>query len=160
MVEMKKAYVKPVYMAELFEVTECVATCPVTTSRPHLIVDDDYLCFGGDKGHQIDATDKNTYLSPYWDSYANADDSANLFTSSSFECDFLWNDWGTNVFGWSTDGTADGLVSSVDDRKNTATEKWNLFDFGEGLLRFFTGGSNADNNQHGPGIPEEGKFFS
>ena len=164
---MKKAYVKPVFLAEEFVGTTAVAGCGEgSVNKPVELEKGQYLCYKvkpngsyqGDNGHQIGKN--NAPVLQYWD-YAGAnkeDDEKTdvyLFTDSSIVCDFLWNGQGSTVKGWSTNGQESGLVWDETQRTDSAR---NFFDFRKKLLEFFCG-PNADNDNHNPGYNDK-IFFS
>lgn len=121
---MKKAYVKPVFVAEEFVLSDSVAAaCPinVNTSMPLFFDENTVMCFNpnsgkGDNGHQASKGDLGLSYEgdmTYWD-YARADKStseyqdgngqnvsfnngnAYLFSSSYTTCDFVWPNSETN----------------------------------------------------------------
>ena len=153
---MKKAYVKPVFLAEEFVMTDCVASCPTSTKVPGPIEDKTNVCVG-DNGHKVNL-DKGL-VGKYW-SYADDDSTmVYLFTNATYECDFLWNSTGSNVEGWSTNGTEGGLVWDQAKREKLKLTSSTNYSFGQKLIYFFTGDAKADNKEHVPGFMT-GKFFS
>lgn len=166
---MRKAYVKPVFLAEAFEGTQSVASCGNgSINTPIELEKGQFICYTnnngsitGDSGHVIGGQNgKKGSALEYWDAAgANKEGSEKtdvyLFTDANVVCDFLWNGQGSTVKGWSTNGQKSGLVWDENERGDSAK---NFFDFGEKLLQFFTG-AGADNSNHNPGYNGE-IFFS
>lgn len=121
---MKKAYVKPVFMAEFFEVSSTVAVCPVRSATPLPVEEGDYIC--DSPGHAVGHA--QAPVNNYWDYATNYQtDNSYIFTSGTYQCDFLWNSEGGNVGVWTqmdesgaSKGT-DYLVSDASQRYNTET---------------------------------------
>ena len=104
---MKKAYVKPVFLAEAYEMTSSVAGCPTSSSIPReLIYGQTSLCdhcTGGavqiDKKDNWDAfkdyATEDKSITTVYDQNGNAQSINNgnvyLFTSNTVECDYIWN---------------------------------------------------------------------
>ena len=142
---MKKAYVKPVFLAEEFGMTACVASCVgASVNSPIEIEDDGRLCVGPGNDHRIDAD------SVYgWENAAGDGTSVYLFTNSNIECDYLWYGEGSSVQAWSTDkDDINSIVWNQEARKNL-TQSTN-YSFGKILMNFFCG-NNTGNQNHRPG---------
>lgn len=117
---MKKAYVKPVFLAEEFVAASSYAAngCPTTKITPKAIAQGTKIC---NDGHTVSQTNKamiNGYYDEtqnitYWD-YASwneekrtgAGDSTHaatdsyLFSTESSVCDFVWNNTANEVGVW------------------------------------------------------------
>lgn len=158
---MKKAYVKPVFLAEAFEGTASVASCAGgSVNTPIELQTGNYMCYDiknngkleGDNGHIVGGHNGKAPVMKYWDQ-AGANKEGNettdvyLFTDSNVVCDFLWSGEGSTVKGWSTNGKESGLVWNENERNDAARV---FFDFGKKLLEFFCG-PVADNENHNPG---------
>lgn len=126
---MKKAYVKPVFLAEEFECTAAVAGCAYSAKTPAQVFEGMHMCgdnsndghvIGGNSGDKgfVNKGKHNGVQSPgFWD-YATggtgtyiddapheADpnkDLAYLFTDSSTVCDFIWNSRDSQVGVWTS----------------------------------------------------------
>lgn len=110
---MKKAYVKPVFLAEVFEGTASVATCTQDydpTKNLMQVYNGLQACEHGNKGHEIGHG--SSPVNEYW-SYATNGSSTNptkpvddpnsaayLFTSGQQECDFVWNSYDGEIGVW------------------------------------------------------------
>ena len=169
---MKKAYVKPVFVAEEFEGTENVASCAYGADQNALQVwKGSYLCKVGDGGHTVG---KKDYDAKDWWEYATETPGANetpptssnltgynngayLFTDGQTVCDFVWSDSSSKVGIWTSEaGKTDKAISKESDR--TGTLNVNLFvTFISSFSQFF--GIEPDNDQHVPGINNKA-FFS
>lgn len=111
---MKKAYVKPVFVAEEFEGTASVATCTPNynpTTTPMKVYKDLQVCEHKNNGHEIGKGSGD--VKNYW-SYAtngaytsapkeqenDLNKAAFLFTSGQQECDFVWNSYDGEIGVW------------------------------------------------------------
>ena len=150
---MKKAYVKPVYMADEFEMTACVASCGKgSINSPIEINDGERLCVGPGNDHKIKA---NSVFG--WNDAKSDGTEVYLFTNSNIECDFLWYGEGSYVQAWSTDkDDKNSIVWTQEDRKSLTAET--NYSFSEILMSFFCG-NQADNDNHRPGYGGY-EFFS
>lgn len=122
---MKKAYVKPVFLAEEFVAASsyAVGTCgPGTISQPWVINKGDLICNKNgkaDNGHKVgqnkqcgldDAYTYDTNITN-WGYAEKGDNQVTLFASKL--CDFLWNPAGGNtdeVSVWNQDRTESKVV--------------------------------------------------
>lgn len=123
---MKKAYVKPVFMAEEYEMTASVAGCRTRSNAPHEIWKND-PCSCSAPGHEIDKTG-GAPVSDYWDYASNGhansyehdkmgvNNGSFIFTDDMLQCDFVWNQPGGKVGVW-TDKETGALVSDFDQRE-------------------------------------------
>lgn len=161
---MKKAYVKPVFVAEEFVAAASYATScgPASINRAITINKGDIICNGRDNGHTAgkdsngkDAVINTDYIgtwpdgkqSPYtyWD-YANQNDGkSDLFSSNNYECDFLWDYYSTGkdeMYVW---GSA---TAERDSSLGTIAVK-----IGETIVNFanFFTHSSQGLNEHKPG---------
>ncbi len=154
---MKKKYVKPMFMAQPYEMTEYSAACnfdvkPNTELELKMGV---CLCSNED-GHIIGKGDMTgEQLS------AAKDDgtAAYLFTNGQASCDFLWHGGSTPVQGWQ-DGNGDWVWAesereafySADPEANgyqTTYGGWHLGTFAQSFMKFFTG-CEANEQNHRP----------
>lgn len=143
---MKKAYVKPVFMAEEFVVTATVAGCNVKAGNPLPVYDGQIICQHLNNGHAIGKGSGD--VNNLWD-YAygretskseNTSDSY-IFTSGNQTCDFLWNSAGGSVGIWTTDNSSEqkaiaNAVWKEQDRQNTGVLEFffgNFMDFFRGV---------------------------
>lgn len=134
---MKKAYVKPVFVAEEFvaETSYAATGCPTNYWAPVSISNGTQLC-ADDSGHVIGAENgkkgiinqKDGYSTgvSYWD-YASwgkdkrpdagddtyAAEGTYLFNSGSKVCDFVWDNTANEVGVWRQEKDADGLLQWV-----------------------------------------------
>ena len=112
---MKRAYVKPVFLAEAFEGTASVAVCDYhANNNPAQIWEGMLMCQKGDQGHAIGGQNgQKGDVQKWWDYATNTknatdanpktgsyNDGAFLFTSGSTTCDFVWNSKEDNIKVW------------------------------------------------------------
>ena len=163
---MKKAYVKPVFLAEEFVAAASYASgaCgPASVNEPLLFKQKDVLCdqCNGDKagGTGAGINDKYKYTDDngklvthdklnYWD-YAGTND-AKMFNGGLFECDFIWEptsatDNTTTVWVWDAVNVADRVLGRI---TNTFMSFTNFF-----------AGNNGTQEKHNPGYKQQ-SFFS
>lgn len=170
---MKKAYVKPVFLAEEFSGTANVASCAYGATQSELQVwKGSSLCKVGDGGHTVG---KKNYDAANWWEYATETAGANknpptsaslngynngayLFTDGQYVCDFVWSDSDAQVGIWTSKANdTTSAISSEADRKNGILNT-NLFvTFISSFSKFF--GIEPDNENHVPGIDNKA-FFS
>lgn len=151
---MKKAYVKPVFMADEYELTASIANCgPVSTTRGWALVLGNQVCsekHGNEQqAHIFENTDlivENSYSQglSYWDyaTYSGKDANGNntyndqvyLFVDGNNVCDFIWKDV-TNLSGQSEVYVWD----SIDKTGGTRTEAAGSF------VKLFTGSGSGHN---------------
>lgn len=170
---MKKAYVKPVFLAEEFEGTVSVASCQynVDAQTKIQVYDGLHICdvpcshsIGGNNGQGTKGDVQD------WWNYAtetktgnNMDgkggpDNAYLFTSGQIECDFVWNSQGSQVGIWTQ--FQDQLNTAISEHNNRIKkEGWNPVISWINSFKDFFGVMGGDNN-HRPGIEGKGEFFS
>lgn len=134
---MKKAYVKPVFLAEEFEGTVSVAACDYSSPTNHLaIYNGQSLCVIGDSGHHVGGSGNGGktegFVQDYWSYATNGDRSdsptkqdyndgyytdlnkgAFLFTGGQTVCDFVWNGGDSQVGIWTKD--KDIISSAIGD---------------------------------------------
>lgn len=108
---MKKAYVKPVFLAEEYELTQSVAVCDLSGSAPLNINLNTVLCQGGDNGHEFNTSseaykgiygkDANKADVTYWQ-YAGDHGTTDhaLFADDELNCDYVWDNYEDNVGVW------------------------------------------------------------
>lgn len=168
---MKKAYVKPVFLAEEFENTMSVAACEYhASSKPAQIWRGTPLCSVGDSGHGVGGdpgTGKKVEVNNWWDYATNTkeatdanpntgtyNDGAYLFTSGSTTCDFVWN------------STTDTVKIWTSEENNKATAIWDSTKRENGFLTviddlfaLFFFGNKAGFGNHTP-VYDELKMFS
>ena len=134
---MKKAYVKPVFLAEEFVAASSYAAspCGVSERKPYELEIGDQLCPDGDSGHYVGGQhgDKGTinenwhYDNSYtnWQYATKVDNKATIFMDKA--CDFFWDpDTGSdgNVYVW------DNVDEQLRNNKYTGDEKkWHFFGF-------------------------------
>ena len=163
---MKKAYVKPVFLAEEFvaETSYASGACgPASVYEPLLFQKNDVLCdqCNGDKagGQGAGINDYYTYTNDegklvtdttktYWQ-YAGTND-AKMFNSGLFECDFVWEpknatDTTTTVWVWDAVNVADRVLGRITNTLMSFTD--------------FFAGNNGTQKKHNPGY-EQHSFFS
>ena len=146
---MKKAYVKPVFLAEAFEVTTNVAACKTRSNAPHEIWKGD-PCSCGAPGHAVDKTG-GAPVDQYWDYASNgnknnynrgemgANNGSYIFTDDLLTCDFVWNERGGMVGVWK-DKETNNLVSDLTQRffGEEGTNKGSFVDYiGSSFMAFF-----------------------
>ncbi len=166
---MKKAYVKPVFLAEEFEATGSVAACVYhVTNNPAQIWEGMYMCARQDGGHAIGGQNgQKGEIQNWWDYATNTkgatdanpksgtyNDGAYLFTSGSTTCDFVWNSKTDNIKIWTSeqDNLNTAIWDSTKREGGFLTKVWDTF------AGFFLGNS-ADYESHTP-VYEERQMFS
>lgn len=178
---MKKAYVKPVFLAEAFEGTASVASCGYDADAANSAIQiwhGKNLCTVGDGGHYVgkDNGNKHPDVAQWWD-YATNTNGANtnppksnslsgfnngayLFTDGQTVCDFVWNSVDSDVGIWTSEkDNASTAIWDVTVRNNSVFNQ-NLFvTFIKGFAAFFGIEPDEDKN-HKPGIKGQGAFFS
>lgn len=129
---MKKAYVKPVFVAEEFEGTASVAACGYSSKNKFEVWEGVQVCHS--PGHKIGQGNDNAPFKDYleyatdgttssWDGYTvgGMDDNKGsyVFTSGLVECDFVWNSNGGSIGVWKQDNEdgSESLVSNTGIRK-------------------------------------------
>jgi len=169
---MKKAYVKPVLVAEPYEMTETVAWCPESQYKTINVYSGAALCVKGNC-HLVDTSGgwinqnngysytaivdgkETTQTMSYWQ-YAggNADGTiANnkdvfLFSTGNYACDFLWSDPTESIYVWKSP-----------DEKDRIENNWVSTD--KSFSQFFYGNESVSSGDkiHAPGTTL-GRFFS
>lgn len=172
---MKKAYVKPVFVAEEFEGTVSVASCQygVDAQTKIGVYDGLHICpnihcahdIGGNNGKGTDGDVQN------WWNYAtetttgknenglNGPDNAYLFTSGQIECDFVWNSQDSKVGIWTQ--FQDQWNTAISEHNNRIQkENWNPVISWISSFKQFFGIPGGENDNHRPGIEGQGEFFS
>ena len=171
---MKKAYVKPVFLAEEFEGTMSVASCGYDATNMELqIWHGKQLCVKQHNGHYVGK--KPGEVADWWDYATNTssakgnpptsasldgyNDGAFLFTDSQTVCDFIWNSVDSDVGIWTSEkGNSSKAIWDVETRNNSILNQ-NLFvTFIKGFADFFGIEADEDKN-HKPGIKDQA-FFS
>ena len=169
---MKKAYVKPVFMAEEFVATASVASCGYNVSDPNSALQvwhTMHLCTNTSCSHQIGGNQGNlTYDANNWWGYATdtpgarptsdstdgLNDAAYLFTDAQTVCDFVWSSKTSNVGIWTgTQGDKTTAISDSNNRTNAFVTLINDFS------NFFHIPA-SQNDQHSPGVGENQNFWS
>lgn len=139
---MKKAYVKPVFLAEEFEGTASVAACDRGSSKTFEVWDGVKVC--NSNGHEIGqgsgkSSFEQSYISYATDNhYRNGKDAfqpingttgsysltnmdenigSYVFTSWNFDCDFAWDSKGGNVGVWVNTKDNNSLITNNVNRK-------------------------------------------
>lgn len=162
---MKKAYVKPVFLAEEYvAVASHVAGCgDASINKALIITPGQCVCDGGDghsagqggKGNPAGISmmyngkvneNKNTNSQyDYWEYAKENDGVSNLFSSNNFDCDFLWDYYSTGkdeIYVWeSATAERNSFLGTIGAMLNGAVMTY---------ARFFTN-SNQGLNQHNPG---------
>ena len=177
---MKKAYVKPVFLAEEFvaETSYANSACGISSGKAFTLYIDDnnpqHLCTHSPcKGHDMTSSsvvytgensfivdsEKNTDTMTYWNYATKSDNEATLFSFGAVDCDFMWKTNGQDqVSAWKyvDNDTRASLIKSTN----------NIFDLiitGLGSFSQFFHGNHGNgssgNGQHEPG-EAEGAFFS
>ena len=145
---MKRAYVKPAFIAEAFEMTESVAICDRHIGQggnhPFEIDFNTKIC-SGDQGHKISKGEITSEDSPLWQYAVKEDNTAYLFDGLNTTCDFVWlgpSNGEDRVQVWGQ--SPDKLAANASDRKS-------LFDWLGNQMSFmkFFGGCEAGENNHG-----------
>ena len=146
---MKKAYVKPVFIADEYEMTVSVAGCKTRSNAPHEIWKLD-PCSCGAPGHEIDKTG-GAPVKDYWNYASNGNESnyshgnmgdnngSFIFTDDMLQCDFVWNEPGGQVGVWK-DKQTNALVSDYSQRYfgEEGTNTGSLIDWvGSNFMSFF-----------------------
>lgn len=178
---MKKAYVKPVFLAEAFEMTTNVAGCDFSANQNKAqIWEGIHMCADKTDGHQIGGQQGNSgYVNPgkkdwtgLWGyatngqftndgtSDVNNPDAAFLFAGRNAECDFIWNSKSGPIGIWtntevnSIDQVNDSVwISNPLERTASSFISW----IGSFAEVFF--GNNAGFGQHTP-VYDNQKIFS
>ena len=165
---MKKAYVKPVFLAEEFECTAAVAGCVYSSKKPAQVWEG--LTFCDDNGHVIGGQNgSNGEVNQWWDYATETDNStdgpkngelgsyndfAYLFTSGSYECDFIWNSSKSDIYVWTkTEGDLKSAISKHTERKGAFATLVSTF------VDFFYGIGSGACKMHEPEYLNE-KIFS
>ena len=170
---MKKAYVKPVFLAEEFEMTTNVAGCDYHSQNKAQIYEPMQMCMGNnsghsDQGHQIGGqqgvsgyVNENNLWSYATNGASSTDgresngdnfaDSAYLFAGRNAECDFIWNQKDGPVGIWTTqevssiqDVTSDIWIADTSKRTDSSIISW----IGSFARVFF--GNNSGFDKHTP----------
>lgn len=151
---MKKAYVKPVFLAEVFEGTASVAACERGSNEKFEVWNKVMVC--DSPGHKIgsgndSSTFKMQYLNYATDGLAQngiwSDDyklgkmgdntGAYVFTSGMVVCDFLWDSKGGEISVWENTETKE-LISNTTKRSSFLESGLAGFrQLGEGFMSFF-----------------------
>ena len=154
---MKRAYVKPMFVAEEYEMTECVASCGKgSINQPAIITKGVRLCSGNGQDHTF-KKDSDLQAVYGWSEAQKDKTSAYLFTNSNIECDFLWYGGDSDVQAWSTNkDDINSIVWKQEDREKLTADK--NYSFGKKFMEFFFG-IGADNENHKPGYNGY-EFFS
>lgn len=172
---MKRAYVKPVFLAEAFEGTASVASCQYhsgVAGNEVLIYNGLRLCssgnncshkVGGNNGGKLDgdiqnywdyATNNGVTTPPTNNNYANNGvDGAYLFTDGHTVCDFVWNGGNSQVGIW-TDSERNAISDAGSRNPMTSIISW----ISESFSAFF-GIQGSGSDQHKPGVNHQ-QFFS
>lgn len=165
---MKKAYVKPVFLADSFVMTANVAACKTGVDRALKLYTGLDVCAGcnGDTIKTNKGYVGQTYADfedgskTYWQ-YAGGTDNpttsdAYLFNTSSLDyakCDFLWTptssqDMSSTIWVWNDESRT----------QDAETGKWNIRDTFRTFAQFFCGNNGTD-KQHYPTY-NDNDFFS
>lgn len=160
---MKKAYVKPVFMAEEFEgLAHVTSTCGYSINDPAEVYDGVGICFKKNGcNHTVDGSgeiDTGMYSNEltYWE-YASGAGASNeqgndayLFTVGNGQCDFLWNSSNDDMGVWKTPDTyTDGAVRPGLKKGDVVSDFVNWL--GIGFSQFFFNNSSSNSAQHQPG---------
>lgn len=172
---MKRAYMKPVFLAEAFEGTASVASCDYHSGAPGkevLIYNGLRLCSGGNScshtvgGNKKDSGDVQEYWNyatengltagPTSDDYIKGGvNGAYLFTGGQKVCDFVWNGGNSQVGIWIDNETDKNPISKAENRNPLNA----VFDWISSFSDFFDIKGNGSNG-HKPGVEGGGQFFS
>ena len=176
---MKKAYVKPVFLAEEFEGTACVAACDYHAGGDNsqvLIYNTLRLCppsnncdhavggnsnngkYDGDiQNYWKYATNNDTLMEgPTNENYVNdTTDGAYLFTDGETVCDFVWNGGKSQV----------GIWTQYENNLGSAISNAGLRELGQSFITWvsdfakFFGVNGIGSKEHKPGVNGQ-QFFS
>lgn len=174
---MRKAYVKPVFLAEAFEGTQSVAACrhhSGSTGGEVLIYNTLRLCSGGNScNHKVGGNKSNELegdIQEYW-SYATngtynapsnagyTDDKNNgayLFTDGQVMCDFVWNGGNSQVGIWTEE--ANNKESAIWDLGSRNLKTSFITWISNSFSSFFAINGNGS-DEHKPGV-DNAQFFS
>ena len=163
---MKKAYVKPVFLAEEFVAAASVAACKYNPGSavnetlsleflwPEGVKKPPVLCAKGDAGHDVyggelfDGNGQNHYKTELLGDYAyKEDNTATLFDTSNRACDFVWmqpSGNGNEIKVWGDGEDTPSLVANHSSRDTSKLFYWNGI---QNFLQFFAGDA-ADNQNH------------
>lgn len=166
---MRKAYVKPVFLAEEFVgVSQSVSACAYSTTNPAEVYLGVGLCNHNDgnchsvKNNHGDISGNYTYLDEngqtktmsYWEYAGNQNGKqggdAFLFTVNNGQCDFLWDSDNDNMGVWNTPDvwTNDNVRPTPDTSTLGSVVNW----LGKTFSQFFYGNSSSDGGEnHRPG---------
>lgn len=161
---MKKAYVKPVFLAEEFVAAASVATClykpntavnPALDLQPWMTKNDKgkypSICTNGDQGHNIMSGElSNDDLLNYARGDGNVGDGkVTLFDTSGTTCDFVWLQPSSGVDQIQVWGDGSSDPNLVADHNGRLLK--NLFDWGGQIKNFmqFFANCNATDDKHG-----------
>lgn len=160
---MKKAYVKPVFMAEEFVATASVASCGINPSQIGTldVYYGQHLCYNQTCGHYVgndqgnleyDAKDYWWYATGKPDNTGSnnvaptaAGSGAYLFTDGTVACDFIWNGFGQDVGIW-TDNEKNPISIEADRQIGSS-----LVQFISSFSEFFSIPA-GNNDQHRPTV--------
>lgn len=168
---MKKAYVKPVFLAEEFEGTVSVAACGYSSRNALHVWEGKNLCLVGSCAHAVNRNG-NALVTQWWE-YATEgmvdpdaeftnptsenfdayNDVAYLFTDSQTVCDFVWNGIGSEVGIWTSE-KGDVSTSMADHTKRDGLFVTMIDTFSK-----FFDIEPSQSKQHVPGVNGE-KLFS
>lgn len=163
---MKKAYVKPVFLAEEFFMTMSIAACQYSMNNPAKIYHGVRMCSGNN--HKVtwspNATNKGTIntktytaadgtVMDYWQYSQGAADEASsdayLFTVNNGQCDFLWDNSNEQIGVWKTPDTFDGIrgADTMKDSEGNWLVNW--------LIGTFSGFFYGSGDPHEPAYQGE-----
>lgn len=153
---MKKAYVKPVFMAEEFVAsTYHVSACSDRIDPNNKLGIYHGLNLGGNQNvdYEKGGLDDNYNATlTYWqyagvhsaDEATEGNTNAYLFTTRNHECDFLWDHWTDTLYVWNTPDTpnkrTEGDMYKADGTLNITRVGTGFKD----VSSFFTGNSSED----------------
>jgi len=161
---MKKAYVKPVFVADEYELTAAVMGCDVKSYQEKEIWNTYDLC-SGDSGHQVGGSGNsgNAPVNAWWE-YATEtpgatghapsenhqyNDNAYIFSTGNTVCDFVWNSVDTKVGVW-----VDANDNAISDHTQREGAGVKLLDY---FAQFFLG---AKFSHYEATYQNEGVLFS
>lgn len=170
---MKKAYVKPVFLAEEFVAASSYAAsaCKLSSSNPYTITTNQHLCTNETCDHYTSEksmffTGTNTFrvngkdeTKTYWE-YAGGEGESKLFTLGESQCDFMWKTNGADlVTVW-----RDQEISAREVSYNAWDKIWDsvtnpFISVGAKFAAFFYDHGKPGNQQHNPGEVDS-PFFS
>lgn len=177
---MKKAYVKPVFLAEEFvaETSYANSACGISSGAAYkLYINDNnpqHLCIhDGCKGHSLQSksyvnnhtntfitditNDQKTETMTYWNYATKSDGEATLFSFGAVDCDFMWKTNGQDqVSAWK--------YVDNDTRASMVKSTTNIFELiftniGQSFSQFFLANSSSGQGVHEPGEVDS-PFFS